>query len=146
MKLNTSEIHEKVLWEWNCWPLRDEVLIKRILLLACILLVGPLFFHAMGILYAVLAPVLLAISLVKYLLPSKFILTENGVTVCFIFFKTYKNWNYYKRYCRLGDGIFLSRFAKTSRLDSFQGLFLRFDKQVKQEEIFNFIKTKLDQK
>jgi len=78
--------------------------------------------------FAGLGMVILFASLAKFYFPTRYILTDQGVTVKTTTQSLTKPWKMYRSYYRDKNGVLLSPFAEPSRLENFRGLYLIFDK------------------
>lgn len=111
---------------WRSWPLADDAprsfLLVAVTIGVCVL-VGVAFG---GIGYGLLAAGMLAVALGRYFLPTRFELSESGVTVRFCGQTRHMDWSDVGRVVVQEAGVFVSPFAAPSRLDSFRGVFVRF--------------------
>lgn len=78
-----------------------------------------------GVAYGLVSFVVLMVSLSRYWLPTRYELDESGVHIGHAGRKRQRSWSEFRRLDVLRDGVFLSPFARASRLDSFRGLFVR---------------------
>ena len=112
---------------WRVHPLRQESRLKSGLLVLTIggvaVIAGVSFGEA---LYGVLSLALLAVSLSRYLLPTAFRLDPSGARVDHALRGRTLSWSQVRRVDAHADGLFLSPFARPSRLDAFRGAFLRY--------------------
>ena len=115
---------------WCSWPLRDETPAKSLLLILSILGTSVLAGWMGGLTWALLALALLFILLGPYLLPTRYGVSARGVEVRFPLFNRQRVWSHYRRYVIQADGVFLGTLPQPSRLDSFRGDFLRFNRQI----------------
>lgn len=111
---------------WTAHPLREEPWPKSallVVLVAGLALGAALSFGGPG--YGLLSLVVLAGSLSRYLLPTRYTLDETGVRIAHLGWTRQRSWG---QFCRVDihpDGVFLSPFVRPTRLDSFRGCFLR---------------------
>jgi hypothetical protein len=125
---------------WVSWPLRDEPPGKTLLLLALMGLTSALA-GLMAISAAPLAAILLCVLLGPYFLPTRYALSPHGVATRFPLFSRNRPWEVYKRYAVLKGGVFLGTFPHPSRLDSFRGDFLRFNKETDTERLLALVRA-----
>ncbi len=78
--------------------------------------------------YGVLSFCILVGSLASYFFPSRYTLDEVGVSRVLLGRRSARSWSEFRRVDARDNGLFLSPFASTSRLDSFRGIFLPFHK------------------
>lgn len=93
-------------------------------------------------LFAVLGAVVLALSLHGHLLPRRYRLDDDGVSVSAIRFKKRRPWDYFHSYYADRLGVMLSTFTYPSRLDSFRGVNLRFARG-NRDDVVAFVAARL---
>ena len=111
---------------WRSHPVADEFprsLLNVGVLLGASVAVAVAFGGA-G--YGLVAAGLLGLSLARYFLPTDFELDGEGATVRLLGHARRVPWDAVRRVLVHREGVFLSPFARRSRLDSFRGTFLRF--------------------
>lgn len=111
---------------WTVHPLVQEPRGKTVALIAIVvgLSVGAAVSFS-GVAYGLVSFVVLAVSLSRYWLPTRYELDECGVEIGHAGRRRRRSWSEFRRLDVLRDGVFLSPFAGASRLDSFRGLFVR---------------------
>ena len=110
---------------WVCHPLVEEPWPKSAALAAAILAFSALAAVAFeGLLYGAIALAVLSGSMSRFLLPTSYELGSAGIAVNHLFRRRLRPWEEMRRIEVRKDGVFLSPFARPSRLDSFRGLFL----------------------
>jgi hypothetical protein len=123
---------------WRSWPLVDETpqsYLKVAVFVGASALVG----FAFGDLwYGLVAAVLLAAASGRFFLPTRFELDATGVGVRFCGQTRQMGWSRVGRIIVQEAGVFVSPFAKPSRLDSFRGVFLRFTGNA--DEVVTFVR------
>lgn len=112
---------------WKVHPLRQEKVGRSLLLIA---IVGTASWSAAfsfgHVGYGLLSLCVLVLSLAHYFFPSHYRLDENGISRDHLGRKSQRAWTDFRRVDARSNGLFLSPFARPSRLDSFRGLFLPF--------------------
>ena len=112
---------------WTAHPLAQESPGRSAALVGAIVLISFLAADAFGHpLFALISLVVLAGSMSRYLLPTHYAVDETGVTCRHLFRARCLSWNQVRRADVHRDGLFLSPFTRSCRLDSFRGVFLRF--------------------
>lgn len=112
---------------WASHPLRDEACWKSAALV--LLIVGfssGAWWSLESLAYGLAALVVLAGAMSRYLLPVRYSLTDQEVTVTHAGVTRRMPWTRFRNFYVHPEGVFLSPFVKPSRLDAFQGCFLRF--------------------
>jgi hypothetical protein len=124
--------------EWFVNPSRKSAsktsLLVIFLILTCILVY--IAFHSMVL--TVISALLLAGSLIKFFISTRYSLNQESVEIITPFGKTVKKWESFKSFYPDKNGIFLSPFEGKSRLENFRGLYLLFNGNEK--EVTEFVK------
>lgn len=111
---------------WRSWPLLEEG--RRAAALAAIIValsvgIGASFESA-G--WGAFSAAVLAAFLAPYLAPTDIALDARGARVRFLGRESFRRWCEVRGLYAHREGVFLSPFARPSRLDPFRGVFLRF--------------------
>ena len=102
--------------------------IKTVLAVAVVCLSGFfVWWYTQLVIFAVLAAAILAGSLGVFFFPTKYTLTEEGLTVEFLGAKQVKKWEGFSRAEPDRNGIFLSPFARKGFLENYRGIFVRYN-------------------
>ncbi len=80
----------------------------------------------------------LTASLSRYFFPTRYVLNSEGIRSEHLGLKQRRFWVEFRRADEQRDGIFLRPSARPGRLDSFRGVFLRFDQN--REEVARFVR------
>lgn len=111
---------------WTAHPLREEPWTKSAVLGGVVVAVSAgvaLSFAGLG--YGLLSLGVLLASLSSYFCPTHYLLDEEGVRVRHLGHCRQRSWRQFCRIDRCRQGVFLSPFARPSRLDPFRGCLLR---------------------
>lgn len=126
---------------WRSFPLRDDW--PRSLLLVAIIAgvsVGIGFsFESAG--WGALSLLVLCAALARYLLPTRYVLDDAGVSVAFLGAPRVRPWSDFRAFYPHRDGVHLSPFSRPSPLDPFRGVFLRFAGN--REAVVAFVRARL---
>lgn len=110
---------------WVCHPLVEEPWPKSAALVGAILAFSALAAVAFeGLLYGAIALAVLSGSMSRFFLPTSYEIGGAGIAVSHLFRRRLRTWEEIRRVEVRKDGLFLSPFARPSRLDNFRGLFL----------------------
>ena len=74
-----------------------------------------------------LAALILIASLGVFFFPTRYTLSEDGLSIEFLGTKQVKKWDSFVRAEPEKSGIFISPFARKSFLEHYRGLFVRYD-------------------
>lgn len=129
--------------EWTCHPMRSESRLRTLslcgLLAACC---TAAWIGLGGFAYGLLALLVLAGSVSRYLLPTRYALDEGSLYRTHLLRTRAWPWSAFRRVDRHGDGLFLSPFGSSSRLDSFRGVFLPFGQN--RSEVTAFVRARVE--
>jgi hypothetical protein len=117
---------------------------RNIIAIAIPLLVWGIVYIFWGPGWFLISFLLIGGSILPYFLPTHYTLSEDGIVVRSLFTRQKKRWNDYKSFSVDKNGIFLSPFAKPSRLENYRGMYIRFHKN--REDVIEFVKLKMDTK
>jgi len=95
--------------------------------------------------YALIALVLTILSLAEIFFSIKYILYDDRLVVDRYFYKIRHEYAYYKKVSLDKNGIFLSPYRISSRMESFRGILLRIPAD-KRNEVFEFLKNIIEPK
>lgn len=125
--------------QWESFPLRREKPAKSMLLVA--LIVASSAAAAIGFehwFYGLFSLAALTASLSRYFFPTRYVLNGEGISSEHLGLKRRRFWGEFRRADEQRDGIFLRPSVRPSRLDSFRGVFLRFDQN--RAEVARFVR------
>ena len=112
---------------WEVHPLRQEKASKSLSLIVIVATVSWSTAYSFGHFgYGLLSLCVLVLSMAHYFFPSRYKLDEIGVSRDILGRQTRRVWTDFRRVDARSNGLFLSPFARPSRLDSFRGFFLPF--------------------
>lgn len=111
---------------WRSWPLAAYPWRTALALGVAAAAGAAVYFLWQSPPLALIGVVALLASLHGHLLPRRYRLDEEGVTVSVIGINTRKSWDHYHSYYADKLGVMLSTFTYASRLDPFRGTNLRF--------------------
>ena len=112
---------------WEVHPLRQEKASKSLSLIVIVATVSWATAYSFGHFgYGLLSLCVLVLSMAHYFFPSRYKLDEIGVSRDILGRQTRRVWTDFRRVDARSNGLFLSPFARPSRLDSFRGFFLPF--------------------
>jgi len=126
---------------WSVYPLTESF--KRFFLVITITLIFCWIVYISlndYILVAVLMILVFLISLSPVLFPTRFTLNNNEIKVKRIL-ETKRSWSRFRGFYWDNNGVQLTTFTHSSRLDAYRGLFLKFSDN--KDEVLDFIKEHL---
>ncbi|MCK4979243.1 MAG: hypothetical protein KAS62_02550 [Candidatus Delongbacteria bacterium] len=122
--------------------LRDDprTFLKGIL---AVFFVNIMIYYMFNPTYALIALILTILSLTEIFFTFKYILYENKLVVDRVFYKIRHEYTYYKKVSLDKNGVFLSPYRISSRMETFRGVLLRIPKD-KRKEVLEFLKSKIE--
>lgn len=127
--------------EWTSLPFRTGGK-RNIIAIAVPLAVWIIVLVFWGVWWFFVSLVLIGGSILPYFLPTRYALSEKGISVRSIFTRQNRKWGDYKSFYVDQHGVFLSPFRKPSRLENFRGIYLRFHRNG--DAVVAFVKEKLE--
>jgi len=131
-------------YEWVVLPVANEPGKALILLISLALIFGIVWMWAESLFWGIFAAVVVVLGVREFYIPVSYSLTDEGATSRLLFFRRRMDWNNVKRIFPERHGVFLSPFARRSRLENFRGFFLRWGKDSPKEEVLEFIKKRIE--
>ena len=117
---------EELIFEWTSHPLRQKPGKALLFWIVAGFVLGIVYaaFRTVG--WVILAALFLIGSLRRFLFPTRYRLTTSGIEIRQAIGKVMRKWSDFKRADFERNGVFLSPFAKSSRLENYRGLFLPY--------------------
>jgi hypothetical protein len=127
--------------EWTVHPVKRKPLVSALVSLFVIAVVVLVRLTMESSTFTVLAGVIMAASLAKFYFPTRYRLDNAGITIKTTTQTLKKEWKLYRSCYPDKNGILLSPFATTSRLENFRGIYLMF--QNNKESVTEFCKARI---
>ena len=126
---------------WTTWPARERPLAAFVLVASSVIL-GVLVRRATGdTVLGVVTPVFVLGSLVAFLLPTEYRLTEEAIEVRSLGVSRSRPWSEMRRMTVDRTGVFLSPFEKRTWLEAYRGLRLLFGGN--RDQVVSFAEARL---
>jgi len=132
---------EKLTWTIHPVVERPAVSVAVVLFLIAILVLIKISFQAWW--WVILSALLIMVSLARFFLPTRYELTNEGVTSRMLFVVHQRPWSYFRSFYRSKRGVVLSPFDHPSKLDTYRGMHLFCLKN--RNEVIDFVSKKLKQ-
>ncbi|MEK7448480.1 MAG: hypothetical protein AAB019_03245 [Planctomycetota bacterium] len=127
--------------EWSVHPLKKNPTNSVLLVLFLVLLLVLVYLAFENIVFVFVSAVLLAVSLLKFFLPTSYVFTESEIKVSGPLGKTVRNWAVFKSFYPDKNGVLLSPFSEKNRLENFRGIYLLLGDD--REPVLKFIEAKI---
>ena len=127
--------------EWRITPLKKDLRITTGFFLFLALVVWALQNTFNNWVQTGMITLVFLLFLWPVIVPTKFILSDEGITVDHLVYKRNFSWDQFKKFSAEKNGIFLSPFEKPSRIENFRGIFLIFNNN--KDEVTAFVKGKM---
>lgn len=138
-----AEIEDRVLLKWTTHPMKRRPLVAVLVTVFIFIIAGLAFSMTESKAFAVLALVVLFMSLAKFYLPTRYMLTEKFVVIKTTTQKIEKKWSEYRSFYPDKNGVLLSPFVDPSRLENFRGIYLIFEKN--KDEVVKIVEKMIAQ-
>ncbi len=126
--------------EWESFPAREEP--KKAVGVGLFILIFSIFLSIIwGTVFGILSIILLGLSLFPYFTITHYILSDEGIVVKKTFYTIKKKWADVRSFYPDKNGVLLSPFLTTTRLENYRGLYLRFNKN--REEVLSYLEKKI---
>ncbi len=126
--------------EWTSFPFKENKK-KGIIVLIFIIVLSAGVFFLISKFFAFFTLIVLLASVIPYYSPTQYKINENGITIKHLGIKREKKWDELKRCYIEKNGIFLSPFDLTTRLENYRGIYVRINDSFK-KDVIKFIKEK----
>jgi cell division protein FtsW (lipid II flippase) len=137
----SSSVEEPILLEWTCHPVRRRPWVSAAVTLFIVVVAMAVFYGTDSRAFAVLALVVLLMSLAKFYMPTSFKFTPTKVYVKTTTQTLAKDWSQYRTFYADRNGVLLSPFAGPSRLENFRGLYLMFE--ANRDQVLEIVKSRI---
>ncbi|MDP8255184.1 MAG: hypothetical protein P9M14_05500 [Candidatus Alcyoniella australis] len=135
---------ESVDYRWTVLPIASQPG-KAVLFVLCLLAVfWTVWALGNSVYWGIFGALVVAIGVREFFMPVVFTLDEHGVRSRLLFFERSVAWSSIKRIYPERRGVFLSPFARRSRLENFRGFFLRWAAHTPREEVLRFIRQRIE--
>ena len=140
--LTPGEQHDEgELLEWTCHPVKRKPLVSALITLFIILVGVTIYLTTYSRMFTILGLVILLMSLAKFYFPTRFKLSDRGVTIKTTTQTLFKEWKIYRSCYPDKKGILLSPFVEPSRIENFRGLYVMFEGNA--DEVTAFVKQRI---
>ncbi len=117
---------ENVLLRWESQPAKARPRTAIAVALFLLLLVVIVYLLTFSPLFTVAGALILWGSLSQFFLKTTFEFGDKMIRVKYLINKVEKDWSQYRTYYEDKNGVLLSPFVRTSRLENFRGIYIRF--------------------
>ena len=138
-KMNFA-VHTKYLFIQNTLKDDPRTFLKGIL---AVFFVNIMIYYMFNPTYALIALILTILSLTEIFFTFKYALYDDKLVVDRVFYKIKHEYTYYKKVSLDKNGVFLSPYRISSRMETFRGVLLRIPKD-KRKEVLEFLKSKIE--
>lgn len=126
---------------WESHPLRDDWPRSLVALLALPAIAALVLAGGFGLFLACLSVIVVAASLARYFFPARYHLDEKGVRLVFLGVSKTRAWSAFRNIYPHAIGVHLAPGSKPGAMDSYRGLFLRYNGNDK--EVLDHVKRHL---
>lgn len=135
-------LQENVLLRWESQPAKARPRTAIAVALFLLLLVVIVYLLTYSPLFTVAGALILWGSLSQFFLKTTFEFGDKAIRVKYLINKLEKDWSQYRTYYEDKNGVLLSPFVRTSRLENFRGIYIRFAGN--RDEVMRIVKSKIN--
>ncbi len=135
-------LQENVLLRWESQPAKARPRTAIVVALFLLLLVVIVYLLTYSPLFTVAGALILWGSLSQFFLKTTFEFGDKTIRVRYLINKIEKDWSQYRTYYEDKNGVLLSPFVRTSRLENFRGIYIRFAGN--RDEVMRIVKAKIN--
>ncbi|MBK7092589.1 MAG: hypothetical protein IPH59_12870 [bacterium] len=132
---------DKLLLRWESQPAKTRQRTAVIVAAFLVMLVVIVYLLTYSPLFTVAAALILWGSLSQFYLKTTFEFTEKMIRVKYLINKVEKDWSQYRTFYEDKNGVLLSPFVRSSRLENFRGIYIRFAGN--REDVMKIVKSKI---
>lgn len=129
---------------WVSHPVRRNLRNSTLVSVFLVIVWVVVYIITESVLFLVISIVLLLGSLAPFYFPTRYELTEDKLKIKYAFSSVERSWGFYRSYYPDKNGVLLSPFARPSRLESFRGVYVRFEGN--KEAVLGFIEKRMEKK
>lgn len=130
------------LYEWVFHPAKANRTVTVLVTLFLFLLLVVVDWLAQSRLFTIIAAFLLLGSLRSFYFPTTYRLYADRIQVAYTLSSLTKEWKLYRSVYPERNGVFLSPFARPTRIENFRGLFLKYG-DGERDRILEIVKAKV---
>ncbi|MFH1687515.1 MAG: hypothetical protein ABIE70_08345 [bacterium] len=123
--------------QWTVHPVKRRPLVSLAVTVFVFLVAAVVYYAMDSRVFAVLAMVVMLMSLGKFYFPTHYALDEVGITIKTTTQTLTKEWKLYRSYYPDKSGVLLSPFPEPSRLENFRGVYVMI--QDNREQVLAFV-------
>lgn len=133
---------ENVLLRWESQPAKARPRTAIAVALFLLLLVVIVYLLTYSPLFTLAGALILWGSLSQFFLKTTFEFGDKMIRVKYLINKVEKDWSQYRTFYEDKNGVLLSPFVRTSRLENFRGIYIRFAEN--RDEVMKIVKAKIN--
>lgn len=128
--------------QWVCHPLKRKPMVSIAVTLFVVVIVGLVYLLTVSPMFSLLALIIMMGSLAKFYFPTRFKMSDRGVTIKTTTQTLFKEWKIYRSCYPDKKGVLLSPFLGPSRLENFRGLYVMFEGNG--DAVTSFVRERID--
>ena len=140
---NEQPEEEGEVLSWTVHPMRRKPVVALLVTVFIFVVSMLAYMTTDSKTFGTLALVVLFASLAKFYMPTTYRLSDARITIKTMTQTIHKSWSQFRSFYPDKNGVLLSPFPGPSRLESFRGIFLIFDRN--RDQVVEFIKPRIGQ-
>lgn len=143
--MQNQEHEPEALYSWIFHPAKASWLVTTLLTVFLFLLLVIVFWLTQSRLFTLIGTVVLVGSMRSFYFPTEYKLFDDRIEVFYTISSHKKNWDIYRRVYPEKNGVFLSTFARPTRMENFRGLFVKYG-DADRDRILEIIQNRIGKK
>jgi hypothetical protein len=133
---------EKPLYEWEFHPAKANWLVTTLVTVFLFLLLVIVFWMTQSRLFTIIGTFVLLGSMRSFYFPTTYKLYNDYIRVRYTVTTVKKDWKIYRTVSEERNGVFLSTFARPTRMENFRGMFLKYG-DADRDRILEIVNSKI---
>ena len=130
------------LYRWVFHPAKASWLVTTLLTVFLFLLLILVYYLTQSRLFTIIGTIVLLGSMRSFYFPTEYKLFDDHIEVFYTVSSIKKDWKVYRRVYPEKNGVFLSTFARPTRMENFRGLFVKYG-EADRELVLDIIRSRI---
>jgi membrane-bound metal-dependent hydrolase YbcI (DUF457 family) len=136
-----DKISEETVLKWSSHPVKRKISVSILVIFFLFVVWLVVYLTTSSFLLTGLSVLIMLGSLSSFFLPTGYELDSKKIKIRFFLTTREREWSAFRSFYVDKNGILLSPFAKSSRLENFRGIYVRFNRN--KDQVLEFVKSKI---
>ena len=133
------------LYSWVFHPAKASRVVTALLTVFLFLLLVLVYYLTQSRLFTIIGTIVLLGSMRSFYFPTEYKLFDDHIEVYYTISSVKKDWKIYRRVFPEKNGVFLSTFARPTRMENFRGLFVKYG-EADRDRVLDIIQSRIGKK